>query len=183
MHQPPVRRVDGKLDIVVTYLEMNAPPAPPAPPPPDVIVRQALTPTVSFYRYLYNEVGAEWLWGDRRRLSDAALAAIIQDPAVAVHVAYHAGVPAGYAELVHSDTAIELAYFGLLPAFIGRGIGGWFLRWAVHQAWSARPRRVWVHTCTLDHPRALRVYRNAGFVIYRREEKKINDPRRLGLMG
>ena len=183
MHQPPPRRADGKLDITTIYLEMVAPPAGSLPPPPDgVSVQQAVAPTVSFYRYLYNSVGAAWLWGDRRRLSDAQLLAAITAPGVSVHVAYWRGVPAGYVELARRDAAAEIAYFGLLPEFIGRGLGSWLLRWAIRQAWSSRTRRVWVHTCTLDHPRALTVYQAAGFTIYDRQDETVDDPRYLGLI-
>jgi GNAT superfamily N-acetyltransferase len=103
-------------------------------------------------------------------LSDAALAAIVQDPAVAVHVLYQRGTPAGYAELdFRSPPDVQLAYFGLLPDFIGQGLGGAFLDWVIREAWQHDPYRLWVHTCTLDHPRALPVYRQHGFVPYKRE--------------
>jgi len=92
-------------------------------------------------------------------------------------------VPAGYAELDRRQPLeVELAYFGLMPEFIGRGLGGFMLNWTVHRAWSSEPRRVWLHTCTLDHPQALAVYQKAGFEIYQREQKFEDDPRALGLM-
>ena len=131
---------------------------------------RAHQPTVSFYRYLYNTVGEPYDWFDRRRLSDKELAAIVQDTAVEVQVLYAHGVPAGYAELDRRQVAkneIELAYFGLLPEFVGRRYGLSFLQRAIELAWSYQPRRLWVHTCTLDHPNALGVYQKAGFVLYK----------------
>ena len=98
-------------------------------------------------------------------------------PAIEIYVLYIDGVPAGFAELARSGAETELAYFGLLPAFIGRGIGGWLLRWSIARAWSTGPPRLWVHTCTLDHPRALGVYQQAGFAIYHRQERRDDDPR------
>jgi GNAT superfamily N-acetyltransferase len=84
-------------------------------------------------------------------------------------VLYHRGTPAGYSELNFiSAGQVKLEYFGLFPEFIGRGLGGWFLDWTVHQAWRPGVRRIWVHTCTLDHPNALPVYQKAGFQIYNR---------------
>jgi GNAT superfamily N-acetyltransferase len=67
------------------------------------------------------------------------------------------------------DGEVEIAYFGLMPDYIGRGLGPALLGWALERAWSYRPRRVWLHTCSLDHPKALAVYRRAGFEVYDRE--------------
>ncbi len=64
---------------------------------------------------------------------------------------------------------IELVQFGLMPEFIGRGLGWYFLQWIIDKAWSYQPRRFWLHTCTLDHPAALPNYQKAGFTIYKEE--------------
>lgn len=174
----------SQLAVTTTYLHMLAPPSYAAPTPPlNVTMMQAVGPTVSFYRYLYNTVGAAWLWIDRRLLSDATLGAIVQHPQVEVHVLYRDGVPAGYAELDRRQSPdIELAYFGLIPSFIGQGLGKFMLQWAIHRAWSYQPARFWVHTCTLDHPRALRVYQQAGFHIYKNETQTITNPQALGIL-
>ena len=157
---------------MITYLEMHEPPrgaGRAAPRGADVV--QAHAPTVAFYRFLYDTVGAPWGWTDRRLLSDADLGAIIQHPDVAVHVLYLDGTPAGFAELdARARPDVQLAYFGLMPEFIGRGLGLFFLDWTIRKAWQARPGRLWVHTCTLDHPNALPLYRRIGFTPYRREE-------------
>jgi GNAT superfamily N-acetyltransferase len=159
------------LQTLVTYLEMTAPPADAAPPVPGGIeVRRALQPTIGFYRYLYDTIGAEWTWYERKRLSDADLAAVIGDPKVEVNVLWVGGVPAGLAELDRRDPPdIELAYFGVLPEFISQGLGRFLLDWAIRHAWRQRPARFWVHTCDLDHPRALPLYQKAGFRIYDRQ--------------
>ena len=175
----PRRRIDGAgacgmrtVLVTVTYLQMTSPdqrsPAPEWPEP--VRVRRAERPAVSFYRYLYDTVGADWDWHVRRRLSDDALAAIVHDDAVEVHVLHVRGVPAGYAELDRRvEGEVEIAYFGLMPDYIGRGLGPALLGWALERAWSYGPRRVWLHTCSLDHPKALAMYRRAGFEVYDRE--------------
>lgn len=184
MPHPPLR-ADGKIESVITHLEMTKPPARTPRPPPrsDLSVAQAVRPTVSFYRYLYHTIGEPWLWGDRRKLDDAALAAIVQDPRVAVHVLYAAGVPAGYAELdARVEGEIELGYFGIMPEFIGQKLGPYLLDWAVDTAWAQRPRRFWVHTCTLDHPSALPMYERAGFRPFKTEVEVADDPRALGLI-
>lgn len=170
----------GKLKIAITYLEMQDEPQPRelTPPATNVLIAPALKPTVSFYRYLYNTVGAPWLWYERRLMSDEQLRALIQNPQVEIYVLYVDGVPAGYAELDRRhETDIELAYFGIMPEFIGQRLGPFFLDWIIDKAWSYQPQRFWLHTCTLDHPKALAVYQQAGFVPYKREEKIIDDPR------
>lgn len=167
------------IEITTTYLEMFACPAHLnlTPPRDDLQVMRAVQPTVSFYRYLYDTVGEPWLWYERRQMAPEALRAIIQHPQIEVYVLYVAGVPAGYAELDRTQPGqIELAYFGLLPAFIGQRLGRYLLHWAIATAWSHAPRRLWVHTCTLDHPNALPVYQKAGFVPYDRKTEQIPRP-------
>jgi GNAT superfamily N-acetyltransferase len=171
--------VVGSIPTLVTYLQMTAPPAQAPLPAPraDLEVRHARRPTRSFYRYLYDAIGRDWTWVARRLLSDRELDRILADPAVEVNVLWVAGVPAGYAELDRRQALeVELAYFGLLPEFIGRGLGRWLLDWAVHHAWRRRPRRLWVHTCDLDHPRALAVYQNAGFRVYDQRTEQLELP-------
>jgi GNAT superfamily N-acetyltransferase len=183
---PPIQLAgaegDGMLEISITYLEMLRRPRLPAPPPPALrlAVMRADAVSVPFYRYLYDTVGAPWLWYERRTMSDADLAAAIQHPDVDVFVLFAGGEPAGYAELDRRRMPdIELAYFGLVPAFIGRKLGPWLLHWAVDAAWAREPKRVWVHTCSLDHPKAIAHYQRAGFSPYRQERKAIADPRPL----
>lgn len=158
-------------EVVITYLEMLTPPSGmPCPVPEGVSIMRAEAPAVSFYRFLYNTVGAPWNWTDRRKLSDEELAAIVQHPGVAVNVLYIRGTPAGYAELDRRKWPdVQLAYFGLMPEFIGQGLGSFFLDWAIREAWRNEPVRVWVHTCTQDHPRTLSIYQRAGFRPYKEE--------------
>ena len=171
---------ENKLEVVTTYLEMREPPRQSSvkPAADGVVVTQAEKPTVSFYRYLYNTVGEQWLWYERHRMDDDRLRAIIHDPRVDVYVLYVSGVPAGYVELDRRiKNEIEVAYFGLIPEFIGRGLGPNLLQWAVTQAWRRQPTRVWVHTCNLDHPKALEIYQRIGFVSYKQETTLIDNPR------
>ena len=171
--------------VTVTYLEMTRPEQRSGAPgwAEGVTIQRAERPTVSFYRYLYDTVGADWDWYERRRLSDDALAAIVHDDAVEVFVLYVRGVPAGYVELDRRvEGEVEIAYFGLIPEYIGRGLGPALLDWALERAWSCRPRRVWLHTCSLDHPRALAVYRQAGFEEFDRQVVSV-ESELLGLAG
>ena len=162
-----------QLEVTTTYLAMRDPPEQPPREPPvgGLRVTRCKPPTVSFYRYLYNTVGEDWLWIDRRRMTDDQLIEIIHDRHVEVHVLYSSGTPAGFAELDRRRAGeIELAYFGLLPDFVGQGLGSYLLSWAIQKAWSYKPERFWLHTCTLDHAAALPMYKKAGFVQFRQEE-------------
>ncbi|MGH7139118.1 MAG: GNAT family N-acetyltransferase [Pirellulales bacterium] len=163
------------VDITVYYLEMlRHSQRVVAAPREALAVIQAKRPTVAFYRFLYNTVGQPYNWHSRGRLPDVELAALIQDPLNEVHVLYADGTPAGFAELVRrTPDEIELIQFGLMPEFIGQGLGKWLLQWAIDKAWSYGPRRLWLHTCTLDHPAALPNYLKAGFALYKQEAKQV----------
>jgi len=178
------------LEVTTWDLEQRARPARPlrAAPPGATWVRLA-HPATHFYRYLYETVGAPWLWVERRRMPDEQLESIVSDPDVHIGVAYVGGAPAGYFELdarhlrdgVRGE--IELAYFGLVPECIGRGLGGWLLDAAIDRAWSMEgTTRLWVHTCSLDHPRALGQYERAGFVRVAERRDVIWDPRPLPIV-
>lgn len=174
----------GTLEVTVTYLEMLARPTQPPPPAPAIPYRidRVERPSVAFYRYLYNTVGEPWLWHERRKASDAELAEILGDNNLWLYVMYAEGEPAGYAELdARRQPEIELAYFGIIPKFIGQGLGPTLLNAAVDIAWRAQATRFWVHTCTLDHPKALPCYIRAGFVPYKDAVRRIRDPRPLPL--
>lgn len=185
-------RIKGWLESTITYLEMTGPPSrPPAvlPAPAGAAeVRRAYRPTISFYRYLYDTIGADWTWSGRRLMADEVLARIVQDPGVEVNVLWVDGVPAGLAELDRrSMPRIKLAYFGLIPDFVGKGFGGLLLNWAIDHAWSARPACLWLHTCDLDHPNALPLYQKAGFKTCDRKPGReavlhgMTPPRRSGV--
>jgi GNAT superfamily N-acetyltransferase len=169
------------IETVVTYLEMTEPPrcASAGMPRPSLEIRHARACTVSFYRSLYDAVGGPWTWTERRLLADDELGRILADPRVEVHVLWADAVPAGYVELDRRrEPDIEIAYFGLLPAFIGQGLGRYLLDRAIARAWRAGPARLWLHTCDLDHPRARAVYEAAGFRAYRSRRERVAAPPR-----
>lgn len=161
----------SSVEVTVYYLEMLTASFRKLPEVPyELNVLFARHPTVSYYRYLYDAVGRDYNWVNRKKLSDPELAAIIQHPQNEVHVLFADGSPAGFAELDRRQKdEIELVQFGLLPEFVGQGLGKWFLQWTVNRVWEYQPKRFWLHTCTLDHPAALGNYKKAGFVEYKQE--------------
>lgn len=183
---PPVAKPDATpaIDIVVTSLEMTAPPRLPRfVPPARTALLKLERPSVPFYRFLYAAVGEPWFWYERRAMDDAALEAAIRAPGIEITVLYRGGEPAGYVELdFRKPDDVNLAYFGLVPGAIGQGLGAWLLADTIAEVWRRAPARFWVHTCTLDHPKALGFYQRMGFVPYHRETRRIPDPRALGLI-
>lgn len=169
-----------KLQMTITYLQMWRPSSSTAVAPslPRLRVKCLHEPAVAQYRHLYNGVGNSWLWYERRHMDDDSLRAIIQHPRVEIYVLYIGNTEGGYFELDgRTALEIELAYFGLMPSFIGQGLGRYLLDRALTIAWSKQPQRVWVHTCNFDHPRARALYERAGFVAYKQETKLIDNPR------
>ena len=125
----------------------------------------------SFWRYLYTEVGRQYHWVDRLPWTGADIRTYLDDPHVTLWLMTVAGAPAGYFELRRDHLGgIEIVYFGLLPEFTGRGLGGHMLTAAVDAAWSYGPERVWLHTNTMDHPSALPNYLKRGFTAFDSEE-------------
>jgi len=159
------------MKVTTIYLQLWAHPQRVVPPPRDgLTVVHAKKPSVTYYRFLYDAVGRDYDWTSRQKLSDAELAALLNDPRLEVHVLMVDGVPAGFAELDRRiDGEIELVQFGLMPEFIGQGLGRYFLHWTIDKAWSYNPSRLWLHTDTKDHPAALPNYLKAGFSIYKEE--------------
>src|SRR5262249_60633227 len=102
------------------------------------------SPSVPFYRSLYDAVGKEFHWLSRRKMTDEALAALLGDPRNEMHVLHVDGTPAGFAELDRRQPdVVELVQFGLTAPFIGQGLGKWFLEWAIDKAWGYQPKRFW----------------------------------------
>lgn len=167
-----------KHKTTVTHLEMTSEPRlPPAPRPTGkYALMRAENPPVHFYRYLYDAVGRDYVWVNRKRLSDDTLAGIVQHEDVEIYVLYRGGVPAGYFELdFRSMPRVELSFLGIMPEHIGLGLGSFLLREAIQTAWTRNPNRLIVQTCTLDHPRALPLYQRMGFTPYAQEEAELEE--------
>ncbi len=173
-----------ELATIVTTLEMTRrPPLRPLPASPLRLVRWD-RPDPARYRTLFRRVGGPWLWYSRLAMDDATLTAIIHDRDVQIHaVADRAGVEIGLVELdFRHPNACELSYFGLVPELAGKRHGRWLMAETFMRAWLPGVARLWVHTCTLDHPSALAFYRAQGFVAIRRTIETFADPRVLGLL-
>lgn len=172
-----------RVGVIVTFLRMDQAPRAQAPSlAPEFQIVRAQAISVPFYRYLYNTVGADYLWWLRRTTPDEELATLLRDRAVAVYTLYTKGEPAGFFELdarVWPD--VNLSYFGLMPSAIGRGSGYAFLRAAVDEVWRSGAKGMTVNTCSADHPRALPNYLRAGFYVIREVREIWTIPHHLNM--
>ncbi|QXE34124.1 GNAT family N-acetyltransferase [Streptomyces sp. GMY02] len=148
---------------------------PAAEPPGEVRIVRAEVPSPEFSRFLYTAVGGDVHWTDRLPLSYTQWYELLSRPGTETWVAYERGTPAGFIELAaQPEATVEIAYFGLLPAFRGRRIGGHLLSYGTARAWDLSGRwpdreptkRVWLHTCSKDGPHALANYRRRGFTLF-----------------
>lgn len=155
---------------IVTHLEMTSPDQIRAKPSPARLARiqRIVEPMPSLNRFFYFAVGEAWSWMDRRPWSLEDWFRYLNRPELETWIISWSGIPAGYCELERQpDCNVEIAYFGLLPEFTQMKIGGWFLSEIIRTAWTGGTKRVWVHTCDLDHPAALGNYLARGFRIFK----------------
>jgi|SRR6185436_16245541 len=130
--------------------------------------------SVELFRFLYAEVGKNYHWIDRLPWTDEEIAKYLLQPEISLWLMTYEDKTAGYFELRKCDDgSTELAYFGLMPEFIGRGLGKHLLTCAVEQAWADGAKRVWLHTCTLDDPAALPNYLKRGFRPFKTEQYSV----------
>ena len=143
----------------------------------DLEIREAKIACPELGRFLYTAVGRAWRWSDRLNWAHSTWLAHLERPQVEVWIAYLGGVIAGYVELEHQpEESVEIAYFGLLRQFMGRGIGGLLLSDSVERAFHNGANRVWLHTCSLDSPQAMENYRARGFVLFNEETELVEVP-------
>ncbi|MBE7383193.1 MAG: GNAT family N-acetyltransferase [Leptolyngbya sp. SIO1E4] len=158
-----------QVDITTWYLEMldSGQLRPKRIEHPHMTIQRAEHPCPEFSRFLYASVGGNWYWCDRLSWTHERWLAYLDRPAVETWVAYVAGTPAGFIELeAQPKDNVEIACFGLLPQFIGQGLGGYLLTKGTQRAWEMGANRVWVHTCSLDGPYAFKNYQSRGFMLY-----------------
>ncbi|WP_405620765.1 GNAT family N-acetyltransferase [Streptomyces sp. NBC_00076] len=165
------------IPVTTWSLEQTSPTdlLPAAAPEGDVRIVRSEVPSPEFSRFLYASVGGDIRWIDRLGWTYARWQEYLDRSGVETWVAYDRGTPAGYVELdAQDDGVVEIAYFGLIPAFRGRRIGGHLLSYGIARAWDLADRqpgvpptkRVWLHTCTLDGEHAMDNYLRRGFKLF-----------------
>jgi GNAT superfamily N-acetyltransferase len=171
----------GKIAAIVTYLEMRRRPRLKrlARPAGWSLVR--LTEDLPRYRALFRAVGEPWLWFSRAVVPEESLAAILGNPKVEAYALHDGNRDIGLVEIdFRTAGSCELSYLGLVPEAVGTGAGRYLMNHAIRRAFGRPIRRFFVHTCSLDHPKALDFYVRSGFVPYRRAIEVADDPRLTG---
>ena len=157
--------------VTIYYLEMRSPDALSAKTDSKGLsIQECEIAQFELNRFLYALVGAQWEWTDRLAWTAEQWRQYVSQKSLRTWVAYKGGAIAGYYELLQAKGSTQIAYFGLAPQFIGQGMGGYLLSQAIQSAWNWQgTQRVWVHTCSNDHPSALHNYQARGFEIYETE--------------
>lgn len=174
----------GKIAAVVTYLEMGAKPDFARHALPDGHVFEDIKGDTERYLNLFKLVGSPWLWFSRLSLKRLELSAILGDEHVEAYALTHERCDIGLVEIDarRAPDEVEIAFLGLTLDYVGKGLGGVLMDFALLRAWSHNPAKVTVHTCSLDHPGALDFYQKAGFVPLGRAVEISDDPRIIGLL-
>ena len=163
-----------ELSYTVTFLEMARRPDydwPHLPAGSTAALLKSEDAPVWWFLALYDAVGRDYAWEDIHTWEHEKIQDWLHQDAMALYVLYDHGWPQGFFLLEDKGGTVDLAYFGMVPEAVGKGLGGWLLKTAVLTAWD-RPNteKLTVNTCTLDHPRALATYQKHGFSPVRRED-------------
>ena len=173
----------GKIANVVTFLEITEPPRAPPPLPTGLAVERVAKPAAGWFRQLYRRIGEDWLWFSHAILPDSELSALLWRQTTEVYVLRrrHDDEDIGLVELDLSVPGeVEIVTFGVVPEVVGTGAAKVLLETVLAHCFGSGAGRVWLHTCTFDHPAAVRFYRKQGFRGYKFAIEVSDDPRVTG---
>lgn len=173
----------GRVATIVTYLDMRAPVPPrPCAAPENAVIRSVTEPDSTWYRDLFYRVGGQdWLWFSRLKMPVSELQTILNDPKVQIYALEVDGIDEGLLELdFRTPDTCEISFFGVTSRMQGTTAGRFLMNAALSHAWAEPISRLFLHTCTLDHPRALAFYQRTGFVATHQEVELAPDPRIVG---
>ena len=136
-----------------------------------------IKPDFQLNKFFYKQVGKKHRWIDRLSWSDEKWYSYISNQNLETYVISENDDLAGFFELLYNPKLkeTEILYFGLLEEYIGKGIGGYALSVAIKKSFEKSIKRVWLHTCTLDHPNALKNYIARGMTVFKKENINILD--------
>ena len=136
-----------------------------------------IKPDFQLNKFFYKQVGKKHRWIDRLSWTDEKWINFISNRNLETYVISESDDLIGFFELLHNPdlNETEISYFGLLEEYIGKGIGGYALSEAIKKSFEKNIKRVWLHTCTLDHPNALKNYIARGMTVFKKENINILD--------
>ena len=122
-------------------------------------------------QFFYKQIGRKYNWVDRLVWEDKKWIDYINNPNIQTYVLKQEEDLIGYFELIFSEKKqeIEIAYLGILEDYFGKKLGGFLLSEAIKKSFLVEVKRVWVHTCSLDHQNALKNYLARGMTIFKSE--------------
>ena len=120
-------------------------------------------------KFLYKQIGQKYFWRDRLEWSDKIWIEYVSDVKLSTYILKDNEEIVGYFELLFhkAKEEAEIAYFGILEDYFGQKLGGYLLSQAIKEAFKLNIKRVWLHTCSLDHKNALNNYLSRGMVIFK----------------
>ena len=119
-------------------------------------------------KFFYKQIGKKHEWIDRLIWQDKNWMDYTSDKNLKTFVLQNNNDLVGYFELIFNGNDCEIAYFGILEEYIGKGYGGFLLSEALRIGFK-NAKRIWVHTCSLDHPNAIENYKSRGMKIFKTE--------------
>ena len=190
IHKPPLTPgyhalPEGYLANVVTCLEMKERPVlRPTPEVAGLALERLGAQDTARFRDLFRAVGEDLMWFSRLLLAEEALSGIIGHPQVQCLALVQEGKDIGLLELdFREEKTCELSFFGVVPSAVGGGAGRFLMNEALTRAWAQPISRLWVHTCSFDHPKAIAFYQRSGFKPYQIMVEVHPDPRLTGHMA
>lgn len=173
----------GRIANVVTFLERRDPPPAHASVTDGLAVDIVHTPDIDWFRRLYRRIGEDWLWFSHAVMPETELTALLRSPATVILAARRDGDDVGLAELSFGVPGeVEIVTFGVVPEAIGTGVAHALMSATLAAAFRPGIGRVWLHTCSFDHPRAVTFYRRNGFQPYKFAIEVSADPRATGAL-
>ena len=122
-------------------------------------------------KFFYKNIGKNYQWVDRLVWTDLSWINYVSNENLFTYVLKEKGEIAGYFEVLFNESSkeTEIAYFGILEEYFGKKLGGYLLSEAIKNLFILGSKRIWVHTCSLDHKNALKNYLARGMKIFKTE--------------
>ena len=140
-------------------------------PDQNLILKKVDPPDIELNKFFYKNVGKNHRWVDRLAWNNLKWMSYLENKNVHTFILKLNEELVGYFEVINdfSTSSSEIAYFGILDDYIGKKFGSYFLSEAIKKCFELNSKKVWVHTCSLDHKHALKNYLNRGMKIFKEE--------------
>ena len=137
----------------------------------DLYLEKVNPPDFQLNKFFYKEIGKKHSWTDRLVWNDKKWIDYLENSGVSTYILKHKKDFIGYFEQIFDKDKLdcEIAYFGILEEYIGKKLGGYLLSEAIKLSFNIGSKRIWVHTCSLDHKNALQNYLSRGMKVFKSE--------------